>query len=271
MNAPARLPLVQPPSSAFDTVEVAWVRHWNDHLFSLAVSRPQSFRFRSGEFVMLGMQTGEKPLMRAYSIASAAYAEELEFLSVKVADGPLTSRLQRIQPGDQLYLGRKPTGTLVTDALLPGQRLFLLATGTGLAPFLSLIRDPDTYERFNQVVLVHSARRVSDLAWRDAMTAQLADDPLVRDQALLQFHYIPTVTREPFETQGRIQQLIDDRRLFGAPLAGPRDFDPAIDRLMLCGSTEMIRDFADLLTVSGFTEGSNANPGSFVIERAFVG
>lgn len=271
MNAPARLPIVQPPSTAFETVEVNWVRHWNEHLFSLAVTRPQSFRFRSGEFVMLGMDTGEKPLMRAYSIASAAYADEIEFLSIKVADGPLTSRLQRVQPGDQLYLGRKPTGTLVTDALLPGQRLFLLATGTGLAPFLSLIRDPDTYERFSQVVLVHSVRRVSDLAWRDTLTAQLADDLLVRDQALLQFHYVPTVTREAFDTRGRIQQLAEDKRLFRAPLVGRRDFDPAIDRVMLCGSTGMIRDFADLLTVSGFTEGSNANPGSFVIERAFVG
>lgn len=271
MNAPQRLPIVQPPQTAFEHVEVRWVRHWNEHLFSLAVERPQSFRFRSGEFVMLGLHNGDKPLMRAYSIASAGYADELEFLSIKVADGPLTSRLQRVQPGDQLYLGRKPTGTLVTDALLPGKRLFLLSTGTGLAPFLSLIRDPDTYERFAQIVLVHSVRRVSDLAWRDALTAQLADDPLVRDQALLQFHYIPTVTREPFETQGRIQALIDDASLFRTPLTGPRDFDPEIDRIMLCGSTEMIRDLATTLTISGFTEGSNASPGSYVIERAFVG
>ncbi len=271
MNAPTRLPIVQPDHSAFDTVSVEWVRHWNEHLFSLAVARPRSFRFRSGEFVMLGMHDGTRPLMRAYSIASPAYADEIEFLSIKVADGPLTSRLQRVQPGDQLYLGRKPTGTLVADALLPGRRLFLLSTGTGLAPFLSLIRDPDIYERFAQVVLVHSVRRVSDLAWRDALTAQLADDPLVRDQALLQFHYIPTVTREAFPSRGRIQQLVDDKSLFRAPLTGPRDFDPATDRIMLCGSTEMIRDFANLLKIGGFAEGSNANPGSFVIERAFVG
>lgn len=271
LNAPARMPLVQPDSAAFDTVDVLWVRHWNEHLFSLAVTRPRSFRFRSGEFVMLGLHDGNKPMMRAYSMASAAYADELEFLSIKVADGPLTSRLQRVQAGDQLYLGRKPTGTLVADALLPGKRLFLLATGTGLAPFLSIIRDPDTYERFAQIVLVHSVRRVSDLAYREQLSAQLADDPLVADQALVQFQYIPTVTREPFETSGRIQQLIEDKSLFRAPLSGPREFDPEIDRVMMCGSMAMIRDCAEMLEGQGFVEGSNAAPGSYVIERAFVG
>lgn len=271
MNAPIRLPLIQPSHAAFDAVEVRWVRHWNEHLFSLAIDRPRSFRFRSGEFVMVGLHGEDRPLMRAYSIASAAYADEIEFLSIKVPDGPLTSRLQRVHAGDQLYLGRKPTGTLVTDALSPGRRLFLLATGTGLAPFLSLLRDPDTYDRFAQIVLVHSVRRVSDLAWRDELTAQLADDPLVRDQALLQFHYLPTVTREPFSEQRRIQALIADGALFGPPVQGPRGLDPAIDRVMLCGSTAMIADISASLVRAGFEEGSNARPADFVIERAFVG
>ena len=271
MNAPVRLPLVQPDQAAFDTVEVRWVQHWNSHLFSLAVERPRSFRFRSGEFVLLGLHDGTRPLMRAYSIASAAYAEELEFLSIKVEHGPLTSRLQRVEPGDLLYLGRKPTGTLVADALTPGSRLFLFATGTGLAPFLSLLRDPDTYDRFAQIILVHSVRRVSDLAWRDQLTGQLADDPLVRDQALLQLHYVPTVTREPFHTSGRIQALIDDGRLFGPPLHGPARLDPELDRIMLCGSSAMIADFSERLATLGFEEGSNARPAHFAVERAFVG
>ena len=271
MNAPVRLPLVQPDQAAFDTVAVRWVHHWNSHLFSLAVERPRSFRFRSGEFVLLGLHDGGKPLMRAYSIASAAYADELEFLSIKVEHGPLTSRLQRVEPGDHLYLGRKPTGTLVADALTPGSRLFLFATGTGLAPFLSLLRDPDTYDRFAQIILVHSVRRVSDLAWRDQLTGQLADDPLVRDQALLQLHYVPTVTREPFHTSGRIQALIDDGRLFGPPLHGPARLDPGIDRIMLCGSSAMIADFSGRLAALGFEEGSNARPAHFAVERAFVG
>jgi ferredoxin/flavodoxin---NADP+ reductase len=271
MNAHVQPPALLPDSAAFQTVPVRWVRHWNEHLFSFAIDRPPSFRFRSGEFVMIGLHDGAKPLVRAYSIASPAWAEELEFLSIKVPDGPLTSRLQQIRPSDQVYLGRKPTGTLVCDALLPGERLFLLSTGTGLAPFLSLIRDPDIYERFSQIVLVHSVRRVSDLAYHDDLTAQLANDPLVADQALLQFHYVPTVTREPFRNGGRIGRLIADGTLFAPPLTGARQLDPATDRIMLCGSTDMIRDFADMLQVAGFDEGSNASPGRFVIERAFVG
>lgn len=258
---------------AFHSVAVKWVRHWNEHLFSFAIERPASFRFRSGEFVMIGLPglDGGKPVMRAYSIASPAWAEEIEFLSIKVPDGPLTGRLQAVRPGDQLYLGRKPTGTLVLDALLGGRRLFLLSTGTGLAPFLSIARDPDVYERFTQVVIVHGVRRVDDLAWREMLTAQLAEDPLVADQALLQFHYLPAVTREPFHTTGRITDLIADGRLFAPPLLGARAFDPEDDRVMLCGSTAMIRETAELLDAAGLDEGSNANPGRYVIERAFVG
>ncbi|AJP71086.1 ferredoxin--NADP reductase [Sphingomonas hengshuiensis] len=271
MTLLTRPPALLPAHGSFLTSGVRWVRHWNEHLFSFAIERPASFRFRSGEFVMIGLLDGERPLMRAYSIASPAWSDELEFLSIKVPDGPLTSRLQMIRPDDQVYLGRKPTGTLVADALLPGKRLFMLSTGTGLAPFLSIARDPEIYDRFSQVVLVHSVRRVSDLAYYDELTAQLASDPLVQEQALLQFHYIPTVTREPFHTTGRIDALAASGALFAPPVLGERRFDPETDRVMLCGSTAMIRDFAAMLEGLGFDEGSNAAPGHFVIERAFVG
>jgi len=265
-----RAPALIPENPAFLSAKVLWVRHWNEHLFSFAIERPASFRFRSGEFVMIGLPGEKKPLMRAYSIASPHYAEELEFLSIKVQDGPLTSRLQLIEPGDELYMGKKPTGTLVLDALLGGKRLFMLSTGTGLAPFLSLMRDPDVYSAYDQVVIAHSVRRVSDLAFHDEMAGRLAEDPLVAEEAGTQFHYVPTVTREPFRTSGRIGDLIADGSLFEG-IAGEPRLDPETDRVMLCGSTEMIRDFAASLEAAGFAEGSNANPGSFVIERAFVG
>ncbi|MEW9855054.1 ferredoxin--NADP reductase [Novosphingobium sp. M1R2S20] len=258
------------PSATLTVEEVLRVHHWNDHLFSFSITRPASFRFRSGEFVMIGLAGEGRPLLRAYSIASPAWAEELEFLSIKVPDGPLTSRLQRIVPGDPVFLGRKPTGTLVADALLPGRRLFLFATGTGLAPFLSLVRDPDIYERFGQVVVVHCVRSVSDLAYRDELESHLAEDPLVQEQALLQLTYLPTVTREPFHTTGRIGALIESGRMFRG-LGGPPLLDPQTDRVMLCGSMDMIRDLVGTLEQLGFDEGSNAKPGDFVVERAFVG
>lgn len=257
------------PSTTLTVEEVCSVRHWNEHLFSFTITRPPSFRFRSGEFVMIGLPGDGRPLLRAYSIASPAWADELEFLSIKVPDGPLTSRLQHIEPGYPIFLGRKPTGTLVADALRPGKRLFLLSTGTGLAPFLSLIRDPDIYDRFGQVVIVHSVRQVSDLAFRTNLESHLAGDPLVQDQALAQLSYIPTVTREPFRTQGRITTLMEDGRLFEG-VTGPRRLDPATDRVMMCGSMAMIRDFSVRLAAVGFDDGSNAKPGHFVIERAFV-
>lgn len=270
MSSPAAFEALA-PSAALTVETVQSVRHWNEHLFSFTITRPASFRFRSGEFVMIGLPDGAKPLLRAYSVASPAYAEELEFLSIKVPDGPLTSRLQLIQPGDQIFLGRKPTGTLVADALLPGKRLFLLSTGTGLAPFLSLIRDPDIYDRFDHVILVHSVRRVSDLAFREELESQLAGDPLVQDQALVQFSYVPTVTREPFHTTGRIDALIENGKLFPDRAAGAPHFDPETDRIMMCGSMAMNKDMAARFDALGFTEGSNASPGHYVIERAFVG
>jgi ferredoxin--NADP+ reductase len=268
-----RSPKTLPETKAFLNVKVLWVRHWNDRLFSFAVERPESFRFRSGEFVMIGLGgegEGAKPIMRAYSIASPHYAEELEFLSIKVEDGPLTSKLQLIEPGDEVYMGKKPTGTLVTDALVGGKRLFFFSTGTGLAPFLSLARDPDVYSMFDQVILVHSVRQVSDLAYHDELQARLADDPLVSDEATTQFHYIPTVTREPFRTTGRIGDLIESAALFGDPVQGAKKLDPETDRIMLCGSMAMIRETAAMLDGIGFQEGSNAKAGTYVIERAFV-
>ena len=260
------------PSASLSVEKVLSVTHWNEHLFSFTISRPASFRFRSGEFVMIGLHGDNgKPLLRAYSVASPAYAEELEFLSIKVPDGPLTSKLQQIKEGDDIYLGRKPTGTLVTDALKPGRRLFLLGTGTGLAPWMSIIRDPDVYDLFNRIVVVHSVRKVSDLAYRDILESKLAEDPLVADVAAEQLAYVPTVTRETFHTQARIDALIADGTLFKDAGGAAQTFDPEHDRIMLCGSMAMIKETAELLEKLGFTEGSNAHPGDYVIERAFVG
>jgi len=250
---------------------VTWVRHWTDRLFSFKLSRPPSFRFRSGEFVMIGLPGEQRPILRAYSIASPNYAEELEFLSIKVADGPLTSRLQLIGVGDTVLLGKKPTGTLVHDALKPGKRLFLLSTGTGLAPFLSIARDPDTYEKFEKVIVTHTVRDVAELAYRDLFEAEIFDDELVGEQARAQLIYYPTVTREAFHRTGRITQHIEGGALFRELNLDPLRFNPAEDRVMLCGSMAMIQDTAALLMSHGLVEGSNAEPGDYVIERAFVG
>ncbi|MGW8204691.1 MULTISPECIES: ferredoxin--NADP reductase [Sphingomonadales] len=259
-------------TGALSVETVLNVRHWNDRLFSFSMTRPASFRFRSGEFVMIGLAgDGGKPLLRAYSVASPAYAEELDFLSIKVEDGPLTSRLQNIQPGDQIYLGRKPTGTLVTDALLPGNRLLLLSSGTGLAPFLSLIRDPDVYERYERVIVVHSVRQASDLAFRTELESGLRDDPLVSEQAMAQLSYLPTVTREAFTCNARITTMIKDDSLFARAGLSGVPLSVQTDRIMLCGGMAMIKDIAHLLDACGFIEGSNAKPGDYVIERAFVG
>lgn len=251
---------------------VLWVRHWTDQLFSFALERPESFRFRSGEFVMIGLpgDDGTKPVLRAYSIASPAWADELEFFSIKVPGGPLTSRLQHIQPGDTVLMGRKPTGTLVLDALRPGRRLFLIGTGTGLAPWLSVARDPEVYDRFETIVVAHSVRRTTDLAYRHLLAHGIFDDPLVGEVSVGRLTYYPTVTREPFARQGRITERIESGDFF-RDLGLPPAFDPGEDRLMLCGSMAMIRDVAAILERHGLAEGSNAAPGDFVLERAFVG
>ena len=264
-TAPAR-------PSPHHALKVLSVHHWTDQLFSFRIRRPEDFRFRSGEFVMIGLpgDDGGKPILRAYSIASPHWAEELEFFSIKVPDGPLTSRLQKIQPGDTVLMGRKPTGTLVLDALTGGERLFLIGTGTGLAPWLAVARDPETYQRFGQVVVCHTVRGVADLAYRDFLTTGIHDDPLVGDEARERLVYYPTVTREPFDTPGRITDRIASGALF-ADLGLPPGFDPGRDRVMLCGSMAMIKEAAALLETYGLKEGSNAEPGDYVLERASVG
>ncbi|OGB77091.1 MAG: ferredoxin--NADP(+) reductase, partial [Burkholderiales bacterium RIFCSPLOWO2_12_FULL_67_210] len=240
--------------SAFLEERVLSVHHWTDRLFSFTTTRDPALRFSNGHFTMIGLRVNDKPLLRAYSIASPNYAEHLEFLSIKVPDGPLTSRLQHIQVGDSIVVGRKPTGTLLIDYLLPGKRLYLLATGTGLAPFLSVIRDPDTYERFEQVVLVHGVREVKELAYREFLSQTLKHDEFLGEMVEKQFLYYPTVTREPFIHQGRIPNLLDNGTL-AKDLGLPR-LDPAHDRIMICGSPEMLRDLKALAEKNGFEEGN---------------
>lgn len=255
--------------SAFLEERVLSVHHWTDRLFSFTTTRDPALRFSNGHFTMIGLRVNGKPLLRAYSIASPNYAEHLEFLSIKVPDGPLTSRLQHIQVGDALTVGRKPTGTLLIDYLLPAKRLYLLATGTGLAPFLSTIRDPDTYEKFDQVILVHGVREVKELAYREYIQNVLPHDPFLGDLVTRQLRYYPTVTREAFEHQGRIPQLLADGVIaqdLGLPLVNPLE-----DRIMICGSPEMLHDLKDWALRLGFEEGNTSRPGDFVIERAFVG
>jgi ferredoxin--NADP+ reductase len=255
--------------SAFLEERVLSVHHWTDRLFSFTTTRDQALRFSNGHFTMIGLR-GEngKPLLRAYSIASANYEEHLEFLSIKVPDGPLTSKLQHIQVGDTIVVGRKPTGTLLIDYLLPGKRLYLIGTGTGLAPFMSIIRDPDTYERFEQVILCHGVRQVSELAYQDFITQDLPHNEFLGEMVSKQLQYYPTVTREPFKNQGRITDLMDSGKLFedlGVPKLNPEE-----DRVMICGSPAMLRDLKILCEKSGLSEGNTTKPGAFVIERAFA-
>ena len=262
-----------PANSPFHHETVTWVKHWTDRLFSFGLTRPASFRFRSGEFVMIGLpgDDGKKPIMRAYSVASPNWAEELEFLSIKVPDGPLTSRLQKIQPGDTVLLGKKPTGTLVHDALKPGKRLWLMGTGTGLAPWLSVARDYETYDKFEEVIVCHGVREVAELCYRELFTQDIHQDELIGEMAQGQLRYYPTVTREPFERQGRLTTLIETGQIFADNGLEQTRFDPETDRVMLCGSMEMIKDLAALCEAHGMSEGSNAEPGDYVLERAFVG
>lgn len=249
--------------------EVLEVRHWTDRLFSFRITRPSTFRFRSGEFVMIGLMAGDRPLLRAYSIASPSWDEALEFYSIKVQDGPLTSKLQQIKPGDHVLLGRKPTGTLVHDALTPAKRLYLFSTGTGIAPFASVIRDPETYERFDEVILTHTCRETAELAYGEALVQALRDDPLVGEMVEGKLRHYTSVTQDDGPRKGRITTLMETGQLF-ADLGVP-PLNPATDRAMLCGSTPMLADTKALLEAAGLREGSNAQPGEFVIERAFVG
>ncbi len=254
--------------SAFLEEKVLSVHHWTDRLFSFTTTRDPVLRFSNGHFTMIGLRVNGKPLLRAYSVVSANYEEHLEFLSIKVADGPLTSRLQHIQVGDTLIVGRKPTGTLVVDYLLPGRRLYLFGTGTGLAPFMSIVRDPETYDKFETVVLVHGVREVAELAYRDYLTQTLPQHEFLGELVREKLRYYPTVTREAFEHQGRIPELIANGRM-AADLGLP-PLDPAHDRAMLCGSPAMLKDLKALLEGRGFKEGNTSTPGDFVVERAFV-
>jgi len=255
--------------SAFNEERVLTVHHWTDRLFSFTTTRDPSLRFSNGHFTMIGLRLeGGKPLLRAYSIASANYEEHLEFLSIKVPDGPLTSRLQHIVPGDTIVVGRKPTGTLLIDYLLPGKRLYLLGTGTGLAPWMSIIRDPATYEKFEQVVLVHGVREVKELAYYDYLTVDLPRHEFLGEMVSQQLRYYPTVTREPFKNRGRVTDLIANGKL-AADLGLPA-LDPAQDRVMICGSPEMLRDLKRMMEERQFVEGNTSTPGDYVIERAFV-
>ncbi|RAK63082.1 ferredoxin--NADP reductase [Phenylobacterium kunshanense] len=256
-------------SGAFFVETVTWVHHWTDTLFSFRTTRDPGFRFQSGQFVMVGlMKEDGKPLVRAYSIASPSWHEELEFYSIKVPDGPLTSRLQHLKVGDQVLIGRKPTGTLVLDGLKPGRRLYMLGTGTGLAPWLSLARDPEVYDRFEQVIVTHTVREVADLNYADLFETDLPNDEILGELVAGKLRYYPTVTREEFRTKGRITDLIESGQLF-RDLGNP-PFDPAEDRVMLCGGPSVLADLKQQLLDRGYVEGSIAAPGDFVLERAFV-
>lgn len=254
--------------SAFNEEQVLSVHHWNDTLFSFTTTRNAAFRFRNGHFVMMGLEVEGKPLLRAFSLAAANYDEHLEFYSIKIEDGALTSRLQHIVPGQRVLVGRKPTGTLLVENLRPGKRLYLLATGTGLAPFMSIIRDPATYERFESVALVHGVRRVSDSAYRSFIEQELPRHELVGDPVRQQLLYYPTVTREPYRNQGRISDLLETGKL-AQDLALPA-VDAEHDCFMLCGSPGMLKDLVGILEARGFDEANSDRRGSYVIERAFV-
>lgn len=272
------IPLADAPKSTAnlmpDAQTVTSVRHWTDTLFSFRVTRPPSLRFRSGEFVMIGLPDERgKPILRAYSIASPNWDDELEFYSIKVPDGPLTSRLQHIKPGDQIILRPKPVGTLVLDALLPGKRLWFLATGTGIAPFASLLRDPETYERYEQVILMHTCRKVAELEYGRELVEALKDDPLLTeiygDSFASRLLYYPTATREEYPRRGRITDNLASGKVF-ADLGLP-PMTPADDRAMVCGSMALNIDVTKVLEGFGLREGANSDPKEFVVEKAFVG
>ena len=255
--------------SNLSSQRVLSVHHWNDNLFSFRTTRDASLRFINGQFVMLGLEQEGRPLTRAYSIASANHDDFLEFFSIKVTNGPLTSKLQHLSVGDAVVVSRKPTGTLVLRDLKPGKNLYLLATGTGLAPFISLIQDPESYERFDKVILVHGVRTVNELAYRDFITEELPKHEYFADLVQDKLIYYPTVTREPFQNQGRITHLIENGKLFSD--IGLPTLDPANDRVMICGSPAMIKDCCTLLNKRGFKMSPHIGAtGDYVIERAFV-
>lgn len=267
-SAEKKAPAFPIPANVYAETVVS-VRHYTDRLFSFRVTRPQSLRFRSGEFVMIGLPNAEKPVFRAYSIASPSWDEELEFYSIKVPDGPLTSHLQKIVPGDTILIRQKSTGTLVLDALTPAERLFMISTGTGFAPFASLLRDPDTYEKFGRVIVTHTCRDRAELVYSQELVAALTADPLIGELTEGRVTLYATTTREESPRMGRITTLVDSGKFYAdldmAPLS------PATDRVMICGSMEMLRDVKEMVETRGFVEGSLSAPADFVVERAFVG
>ena len=254
--------------SAFLEERVLSVHHWTDRLFSFTTTRDPALRFSSGHFTMIGLKVDGKNLLRAYSIASPNYEEHLEFLSIKVPDGPLTSKLQNIQVGDKIIVGKKPTGTLLIDYLLPGKNLYLIGTGTGLAPWLAVARDPETYEQYEKVVVVHGVRHTNELAYQDLFEKELPEHELLGEIIKDKLVYYPTVTREEFRNHGRISTQINEGK-FPQNIGLP-DLNPETDRVMLCGSPAMLSELKELLEKRGFKEGNTTTPGDFVIERAFV-
>lgn len=254
--------------ASLSTQSVTEVHHWNESLFSFKTTRDRSLRFENGHFVMLGLEVEGRPLMRAYSIASPNYDEQMEFFSIKVPDGPLTSRLQNIKVGDTVFVSNKPTGTLVVDHLETGRNLYLLSTGTGLAPFISIIQDPEVYERFDRIILTHGVRTVSELAYQDLITQQLPNNEFFGDEVRQKLLYYPTVTRQAFRNQGRLTELMTSGKLFGD--LGVTQPDPALDRFMICGSPSMLKDTCAILDGWGFKESRHGIKAQYVIERAFV-
>ncbi len=258
-----------PMSSAYGTETVLDVRHWTDDYFSFTTTRDDGFRFDNGQFVMIGLQGIERPLLRAYSIASGNWEEQLEFFSIKVPDGALTSRLQHIRPGDPILIGKKPTGTLLISDLHPGRNLYLLGTGTGLAPWISIIKDPETYERFDRVILAHGVRHERDLAYRDYFEKELPQHEFLGEHMARQLLYYPAVTREAFRNRGRLTELMASGQMMAS--LGIEPLDPAHDRAMVCGSPQMLADTRSLLDARGFVPSPRiGSAGHYVIERAFV-
>jgi len=254
--------------TAFQRETVLSVQHWTESLFSFTATRDPGFRFQNGQFAMIGLEVEGRPLLRAYSMASANHEDVLEFFSIKAPNGPLTSRLQKIREGDTILVGRKATGTLIAGNLIPGSRLLLLSTGTGLAPFASLIKDPDVYENFETIILAHGCRQVSELAYGERLVAKLRQDEFFGSLMADKLIYYPTVTREPFRNRGRITDLISSGQLFDD--IGLSALDRDTDRAMLCGSPGMLAELHSMFTERGFVEGNHSEPGHFVIEKAFV-
>ena len=246
---------------------VTEIHHWTDKTFSFKTTRDMSFRFKNGEFAMIGLEIDGKPLLRAYSVVSPNHEDHLEFLSIKVPNGPLTSKLQHIKIDDEIIVNSKPTGTLVCDYLLPGRNLFLFSTGTGLAPFMSIVRDPETYEKFEKIILTHTVRTSKELAYKDLLT-NLNNDEIYSEVTRNNFIYFNTVTREKWDNEGRITDWIKENKLWKK--VGVESFKPEIDRVMICGSEDMTFDLKQIFEKLGSKEGSTKVQGGFVIEKAFA-